>query len=227
MNRKKASLCNTEILLDSQRDFMHNCISSTRWGTRDQALQNVSLSLTQGVLISFLESRMTLSGETEQASTWAVKKGRIVPSLLRKWERRVQTQGFHLLGAITCSCTSWASPPHPPPPISSVLNENCSFSILCRTLRLALLSLLYQASQGAGVGKAKLELIDLISLKQHLHAHISERDRVPDRRQNSDTNEVLYLLSSNSPSLQLRYWLFAVKVLQFYKTISNMNLKYC
>lgn len=77
------------------------------------------------------------------------------------------------------------------------------------------------------MGKAKLELIDLISLKQHLHAHISERDRVPDCRQNSDTNEVLYLLSSNSPSLQLRYWLFAVKVLQFYKTISNMNLKYC
>lgn len=220
MNRKKASLCNTEILLDSQRDFMHNCISSTRWGTRDQALQNVSLSLTQGVLISFLESGMTLSGETEQASTWAVKKG----SLLRKWGRRVQTQVFHLLGAITCSRAPWASPP---PPISSVLNENCSCSILCRTLRLALLSLLYQASQGTGVGKAKLELIDLISLKQHLHAHISERDRVPDRRQNSDTNEVLYLLSSNSPSLQLRYWLFAVKVLQFYKTISNMNLKYC
>lgn len=154
MNRKKAGLCNTEILLDSQRGFMYNCISSIRWGTRDQALQNIILSLAQGILISFLESGMTLSGETEQASAYLAlgyqegKDG--FPVFSGEWGRRVQTQVFHLLGVITCSRPSWASSL---PPISSVLNENCSCSILCRTLRLALLSLRIRPPRGQEWGK--------------------------------------------------------------------------
>lgn len=117
----------------------------------------------------------------------------------------------HILGMLHSSALFWMKTAVVP--LHAVLS-----SWLCR-------SLLYQATQGIWAEQAKLELADLISSKQHTHECISEKNWVPDCRKHWSLSGITQLCS-NSLSLCLRHWFFTVKVLHFYRIISNMSLKY-